>query len=108
MTRHLAHESGQLVNDDPGELLEQLRVEAEKDPQRLGNDFDLRLYNPYGYLVSSSSSYKDNNEVIEYNTTVSGNYTFKVRNYKWRNSANSVYIGLAIMWFSSTYSDHPR
>jgi len=74
----------------------------------LKNDFDLKLYNPSNQMVAYSGSWKDNNEVIEYNTTVSGNYTFKIWNYRWRNPADFVFTGLAITWFSSTYADHPR
>jgi hypothetical protein len=74
----------------------------------LKNDFDLRLYNPTGQQVAASLSSRENNELVEYNTTTAGYYTLKVRNQKWRNPANGVHIGLAILWFSSAYDDHPR
>lgn len=62
-------------------------------------DLDLRLYNPSGNLVDSSSSSSYNTEYIRYTASVSGYYTLKV--YQWGNYATigSEYIGVAY-WYN--------
>ncbi|MDY0075488.1 MAG: PPC domain-containing protein [Acholeplasmataceae bacterium] len=62
-------------------------------------DLDLRLYNPSGNLVDSSSSSNYNIEYIRYTAGASGYYTLKV--YQWGNYATigTEHIGVAY-WYN--------
>jgi len=74
----------------------------------LKNDLQLYAYSPSGALVASSLTSRDNTEIVEFTTTTTGVYTFKVINQAWRNPANNLWIGLALSTFSSSYAVHPR
>jgi len=57
-------------------------------------DLDLRLRNPSGTIVASSSSSTNSFEVIEYTAAETGNYTLEAYVWSWSGS-NYTYLGAA-------------
>jgi hypothetical protein len=57
-------------------------------------DLDLAIKDPNGGTVTSSTSYDNSYEIVEFTAAVSGTYTANISNF--RPSSGTEYIGLAI------------
>ena len=57
-------------------------------------DLDLRLKNPSGTIVATSSSGSNSFEIVEYTATTTGTYTIEAYLWSW-SGTNSTYLGVA-------------
>lgn len=60
----------------------------------LDADLDLRVYDPNGNLVASSSSWDNNNEFVEFKPSMTGSYTIKIRGFSVPSNFSS-YFGVS-------------
>ena len=67
----------------------------------IGMDLDLRVYDPYGRYVGGSFSWDNPYEKVEFSPTVSGYYTFKIRRYANRDTANKLRMGMYVNYFNN-------
>jgi len=66
------------------------------DAHAIGSDFDLRVYDPAGDLIGRSWSFDNNFEVVDFEPTTSGTYTFKINRWSNNDTANKIQIGVVV------------
>jgi hypothetical protein len=66
----------------------------------IGMDLDLQVYDPYGRYVGGSFSWDNPFEDVEFTPSVSGYYTFKIKRYANRDTANKLRMGLYVNYFN--------
>jgi len=64
----------------------------------IGKDFDLYVYDPNGNYVSSSVSANNSYEVIDFQTTQSGNYRFAVSRFSNHDTSLDMFLSMSINW----------
>ena len=70
------------------------------DAHPIGQDLDLRVYDPNGNWVGSSASWDDPFEVVDFTPNVSGYYTFKIKRYANRDTSSAVRMGLYVNYYN--------
>ena len=65
----------------------------------IGIDLDLHVFDPSGAWIASSASWDNNFESVEFEPRVSGLYTFKIKRYANRDTANKLRMGLVVNYF---------
>lgn len=70
------------------------------DAHAIGMDLDLTVYDPNGNFVGGSLSWDNPYEVVNFQPTQTGYYTFKVRRYANRDSHSAVKMGLYVNYYN--------
>ena len=70
------------------------------DAHPIGIDLDLNVYDPQGDLVGRSWSWDNGFEIVDFEPTTSGTYTFKINRYANRDSSNKIRLGVAVNFYN--------
>ena len=70
--------------------------EHKNEFQPLSMDFDITVFDPTGAWVDNSMSYTNGFEVIDFEPTMSGNYTFKIERHSNNDEECDVRIGVVV------------
>jgi hypothetical protein len=70
------------------------------DAHPIGIDLDLNVYDPAGDLVGRSWSWDNGFEIVDFEPTTSGTYTFKINRYANRDSSNKIRLGVAVNFYN--------
>lgn len=70
------------------------------DAHPIGMDLDLRVYDPDGLYVGGSLSWDNPFEVVNFQPSKSGHYTFKVNRYANRDSNSAIRMGLYVNYYN--------
>ena len=70
------------------------------DAHPIGIDLDLNVYDPAGDLVGRSWSWDNGSEIVNFEPTTSGTYTFKINRYANRDSSNKIRLGVAVNFYN--------
>ena len=74
--------------------------EHRDDAHAIGMDLDLTVYDPAGTLLGLSWSYDNAFEVVDFEPTTSGTYTFKIKRWSNNDTDNKLRLGVAVNWYN--------
>lgn len=69
------------------------------DAHPIGMDLDLKVYDPNGTYKGGSFSWDNPYERVNFNPTVSGYYTFKIKRYANRDTSSSLRLGMYVNYY---------
>jgi hypothetical protein len=70
------------------------------DAHPIGMDLDLSVYDPNGNLVGRSWSWDNGFEVVDFEPTRSGTYSFKINRFANRDLGNKLRVGVAVNFYN--------